>query len=287
MKIQTLILMMSAGAVFAQQITDTRTPTRRSEGGDGKCTIEVEVDDTAEVEIYGNRAQIRTLSGSPATFRRFECNQDIPTSPNDFRFKGIDGRGRQELVRSPGGRNPAAIRIEDSKGGREGYTFDIFWRGGTGINSNNTGSVFGGNNDGFGNNRGGFGNNNRGRGSANRGGFGNNNANSNWNRELNFRGRGDGNFRDDRGNNTRLQNCRVTIDRRGNVEVSFQTDSAMAVMMTGRVQRMDNDRIYADMNGNNVGGVMEIDTDGQNRVQSVNMRSTGGRNNRFELTWHD
>lgn len=175
------------------------------------------------------------------------------------------------------GRGPAVIRIDDSKGGRHGYTFDIFWRGNAGPwnNSNNGGGggVFGGNGGGFGNNNG--------------GGFGNGNNNGNWNRDLNFRGRGDGTFRDDRGGNTRLSNCRVTIDRRGRVEVNFETDSAFAVSMTGRVQRMDGDRVYADMRGGNVNGVMEIETDGRNRVRAVNMRSTGGRNNRFELSWHD
>ncbi|MEO8130106.1 MAG: hypothetical protein ABJF23_09870 [Bryobacteraceae bacterium] len=103
-------------------------------GGDhGKCTIEVNVDDTAEVEIYGTEGRLRTFSGSPATWRRFQCNEPMPRNPGDFRFRGIDGRGRVELVRDPrdnGGR--AIVRIQDSKGGREGYTFDLEWRGGGG-----------------------------------------------------------------------------------------------------------------------------------------------------------
>lgn len=101
-------------------------------GGDsGKCTIEVEVDDTAEVEVYGVEGRIRTLSGNPSTWRRFQCTSPLPRNPVDFRFRGIDGRGRVELIRDPrnsGGR--AVIRIQDSQGGREGYTFDLEWRGG-------------------------------------------------------------------------------------------------------------------------------------------------------------
>jgi hypothetical protein len=61
--------------------------------GDGKCTFEVVVDGAAEVEIYGDQGSVRTLSGSPASWRRLECNQSLPNNPSDFRFQGIDGRG--------------------------------------------------------------------------------------------------------------------------------------------------------------------------------------------------
>jgi hypothetical protein len=105
----------------------------RGGGGDGKCTFEVEVGGVAEVEIRGDQGYVRTISGSPARWRRLDCNQPLPAAPNDFRFKGIDGRGRQDLVRDPNSnRGAAVIRIEDSKGGREGYTGDIMWRGGSG-----------------------------------------------------------------------------------------------------------------------------------------------------------
>jgi hypothetical protein len=104
----------------------------RGGGGDGKCTFEVEVDKMAEVEIRGDQGYLRTISGREARWRRLDCNQPLPSSPNDFRFKGIDGRGRQDLVRDPNSnRGVAVIRIEDPKGGREGYTGDIMWRGGS------------------------------------------------------------------------------------------------------------------------------------------------------------
>src|SRR5919199_372615 len=60
----------------------------RPDGDRGKCTIEVNVDDVAEVEVTGDRARIRTLAGQPSQFRRFECNSIIPRMPNDFRFTG-------------------------------------------------------------------------------------------------------------------------------------------------------------------------------------------------------
>ena len=54
----------------------------------------------------------------------------MPFIPLDFRFTGVDGRGRQTLIREPrSSRGAAVIRIEDPQSGREGYTFDIEWRG--------------------------------------------------------------------------------------------------------------------------------------------------------------
>jgi hypothetical protein len=99
-------------------------------GGNGKCTIEVNVDGSAEVEIFGDTGQLTTLSGQQAVWRRFQCSAPLPRFPADFRFVGVDGRGSVRLVRDPrnnGGR--AVVRIDDPKGGREGYAFDLQWRG--------------------------------------------------------------------------------------------------------------------------------------------------------------
>ncbi len=261
MKTQFILLAALAATLSAQRITDSRSASMRGGGGgDGKCTIEVDVDDIAEVEIAGSRAQIRTLSGGPARIRRFECNQEMPANPGSFRFEGIDGRGRQTLVRQPG-RGPAVVRIEDSKGGSEGYTFDIFWRGGAGFGGGGGGSVFGGDGGNFGNNNG-------------------------WNNEVNFNGKGDGSLRSDRNGEDRLRNCRVSINRRGNVDVSFETDRNYRITFSGRVDRMDRDRIIADMNGNSFGGKMEIEVDGRNRVRSIYMAQRGGRD-RYELSWRN
>ena len=96
----------------------------------GKCTVEVVVDTAAEVEIRGDNANLRTIAGQPAQWRRFECTGPLPSNPAGFRFEGIDGRGRQNLVRDPRNGGAAVIRIEDTSGGAEGYTFDIMWGGG-------------------------------------------------------------------------------------------------------------------------------------------------------------
>jgi hypothetical protein len=124
-------------AVFAALAVTSSAQQRRATflnggGGDrGKCTVEVVVDGAAEVEIRGDQAMLRNLSGSPAQWRRFECTGPLPANPAEFRFAGVDGRGRQDLVRDPRNGGPAVVRIEDKDGGSEGYTFDIFWGGGS------------------------------------------------------------------------------------------------------------------------------------------------------------
>jgi hypothetical protein len=115
-----------ASAVYAQ---NQRQATMVGGGGPdrGKCTIEVVVDIVAQVEIRGATATLRTISGQPAQWRRFECTAGLPANPTDFSFAGIDGRGRQELLRDPRNGGVAVVQIEDRDGGSEGYTFDIMW----------------------------------------------------------------------------------------------------------------------------------------------------------------
>jgi len=155
------------------QSVQTMTANIRGGGGDsGKCTIEVEVDGVAEVEVRGDRGFMRTLEGQPSTWRRFECNSVMPRNPVDFRFRGIDGRGRVQLVRDPSS-GGAVVRIEDTKGGREGYTFDLEWRGGSGNWGNDNRGIDnrGNNNRGpIGRDRGGYDDDRRGSGFGNNSG---------------------------------------------------------------------------------------------------------------------
>jgi hypothetical protein len=118
-----------------------------SRGDNGKCTIEVRVDVAAEVEIRGDSARLRTFGGQPATWTRMECTDALPANMSDFRFRGIDGRGSQRLLQDPrNNRGVAVIRIEDPKGGSEGYTFDIEWSGAMGgVNNGSIGNRGGGN----------------------------------------------------------------------------------------------------------------------------------------------
>ena len=129
MNTRSLLIFAGAAALSASAQSFERRADITGGGGDrGKCTIEVVVDSAAEVEIRGDRAILRTLAGQPAQWRRFVCTSPLPPNPPDFRFAGVDGRGRQTLIRPPYNGAPAVVRIEDPQGGREGYTFDIFWR---------------------------------------------------------------------------------------------------------------------------------------------------------------
>jgi hypothetical protein len=131
---QCLLTLTAASALIAPVCgqTSERRATFAGGGGNdaGKCTIEVYVDGSAEVELRGDRGFLRTLSGQQAQWRRFVCSGPMPANPSDFRFSGVDGRGRQELIQDPrGGRGVAVVRIQDTEGGAEGYTFDVVWRG--------------------------------------------------------------------------------------------------------------------------------------------------------------
>ena len=111
-----------------------RRASLRGDGNpnEGKCTIEVVVDGAADLEIRGDSGVLRNLSGRTPQWRRFECTSRMPESPYDFQVRGIDGRGKVQLVRDPRDGGIAIVRIEDPQGGSEGYTLDLLWRTGAG-----------------------------------------------------------------------------------------------------------------------------------------------------------
>ncbi len=286
-KLSLFLFTLALTSAWSQRITDRRTADIRGGGGDGKCTIEVEVDDVAEVEIIGRNATIRTLNGAPATFRRFQCNQEMPVRPNEFRFKGIDGRGRQDLIRGADNGGRAIIRIEDSKGGSEGYTFDIFWRGGSGGGFNGGG---GGRYDNGGNNNGGGGRYDNG-GNNNGGGWNNGGNRGGWNNgwgdgggwnnngEFNFSGgrRGSGSYRDRNGNTRRLDQVRVVVRNAGSLTVEFQTDSGR-IVFGGAVERRQGRRIYSRVRASGMTGELEMEMGSQNTVNRITIRD-------IDLNW--
>jgi len=262
-----------ATPMLAQPVASYRAQIRGGVGDHGKCTIEVQVDGVAEIEIQGDQGRMRTLSGNPSVWRRMECNEPLPPNPADFHFSGVDGRGRQTLLRDPSSnRGVAVVRIEDPQGGSEGYTFDIEWRAGSGNGYRP---------DGPGRpidppridpdrprDDGGFRSDRDGR----------------WNDDIHFTGRGDGYFKDFRGPDDRLYDCEVTVDRRGQVTVTFENDRRSRSTFTGRLTRFDRDLIVADMSGRGIRGSMEIRLNGRDRVTDISMSARGRE--RFELSWH-
>jgi len=130
MNSQLIFVAASIGATLG--IANAQTFERRAmlRGGDpnhGKCTIEVVVDGAADVEIRGDNAVLRNLSGQPAQWRRFECTAPLPANPGDFHFSGVDGRGRQQLIRDPRSGGVVVVRIEDPDHGADKYKFDLTW----------------------------------------------------------------------------------------------------------------------------------------------------------------
>jgi hypothetical protein len=178
----------------------------------------------------------------------------LPTNPNDFRFRGIDGRGRQELSREPRhNRGAALIRIDDPKGGVEGYTFDLEWRGGTNDFSSNDPYRP---QDPFG---------------------------TTWGREIRFSGFGDGYYRNDRGVNERLDDLSLDINRNGDVRLTFDTNRRGQIALTGRVEQTQGNRVIARVSGNDLAGDVTIQLDNRDRVRHVTLSSTGV--DRAELRW--
>ncbi|HTM49394.1 MAG TPA: hypothetical protein VL285_11950 [Bryobacteraceae bacterium] len=95
----------------------------------GSCTIEVVVDGAAEIEIRGENASIRDLSGRQPQWRRFECTGGMP--PNaDVQFHRLAGRGSTQLISDPRNGGAAVIRINDPQGGPDTYAFELTWGNG-------------------------------------------------------------------------------------------------------------------------------------------------------------
>src|SRR6516164_9246484 len=99
------LLLLTASVVAQSTITAQVT----GGGGNGKCTFEVPVDGVADVQIRGNQGYLQTKAGAPAQWVRLKCNQPLPRNPNNFRFQGIDGRGRQYMLRNPAQNNGIAV----------------------------------------------------------------------------------------------------------------------------------------------------------------------------------
>jgi hypothetical protein len=132
MKFTALLLSVTFSMASAEAQTYQRqaTITGTSNDASGKCTIEVVVDGTVEVQLRGTSGVLQNLAGQPPQWRRFDCSAPMPANPANFRFSGVDGRGKQTLVSDPSQNGLAVIRIEDTAGGAQGYTFNVEWQGG-------------------------------------------------------------------------------------------------------------------------------------------------------------
>lgn len=121
--------------LFAQtrfvDVQPKRTRDYDERRDNGYCVVRLRVDDEVLIHIRGNRLGFETVRGRDAYDEGSECSQPMPygSALANFRFRGVDGRGRVELAESPdsGNRYTARVRIQDPKGGDEGYTFRVQW----------------------------------------------------------------------------------------------------------------------------------------------------------------
>ena len=282
----TALFLAISGVAFGQQYESTRAKITGG-GGDGKCSFEVQVDGSVEIEILGDQARMRATVGANGQWKKMECNQVLPPNPAQFHYDPTGGRGKQTLALAPNdNRGVALVKVEDSQGGSDTYKFDFSWKGTTGPqsgrnvpgrngNAGTTGSIFDqpGTNTFPSNGTSNFPTSTP----ANGGTF------AGWNDQVNFQGTGDGYLRLFRGSDDQIGDGQVTVDRAGRVQVNLNTRSNGRLQFSGNLILADGDRLVANMTGGTMQGTMEILLDSRNRVQELAM--TGVGRNRFELRW--
>jgi hypothetical protein len=131
---QALILatvaLAAAGAVVparAQESYRRANLIPASDPGQGRCTVSVLVDRVADVEIRGDAATLRDVSGRTPQFQRFECTGPIPQEPVDMGIRAIDGNGRMTLTRDSYIGGVAMVRVTNDTNREGTYTFDVYW----------------------------------------------------------------------------------------------------------------------------------------------------------------
>ncbi len=111
-----------------QANTGSRRANITGGGGSPRCRIEVNVDHAAELEIFGDTGNLRTLGGQPAFWQRFDCNVPLPRMPRDFRLARVNGRGPVRLLKDPSSNGGTAlIHMSDPQRGRGWYSIELAW----------------------------------------------------------------------------------------------------------------------------------------------------------------
>lgn len=124
-----VLLATTAGAAADQDVTVRHARNWQANASEGWCAIKVRVDGEAEFALRGETLTIRTSTGDPARDVASECSTPLPRNVEDFRFKGVDGRGDVRLLEEPTARNRwmAVVRVRDTKPGSEEYHFRLEW----------------------------------------------------------------------------------------------------------------------------------------------------------------
>jgi len=133
-----LIFIGSLAAVPARTQTPAQQALRQAtitvdtgSSGGGKCTLEVIINGTAEIDVLGPTADLRSLTGEPLGWRRFECTGVLPPNPDEFTLHRISGRGKMDLTRHPllDGGGPVMLRLKSSQLYPEVFVIEIAWTG--------------------------------------------------------------------------------------------------------------------------------------------------------------
>lgn len=111
---------------------DDRYDDRRGGGygGQGMLRWSGVVDDVAEIRIRGRRAEFFSRSGAPLFNVRYEMTgAGLPEASMPLDLRRFAGRGNVYIAQYPRAMNDwtAVVRIDDSRGGSDGYAFDLRW----------------------------------------------------------------------------------------------------------------------------------------------------------------
>jgi hypothetical protein len=137
---RSLRLCLAAGLLFsAAAFADSEFRPRPLVRGDippgrGLCEIRLQVDDSIEVVLDGDRVFIKTLSGQDARDEGSACNMPLPRREVDgFNFTIREARTRDiQLVEPPSRQNGGrvVVRIHDGPSGFGRYIFEVSWNAG-------------------------------------------------------------------------------------------------------------------------------------------------------------
>ena len=129
MNTRSLMILTAVTITYGVAVAQTRRAAMIGGGNPdwGRCAAEIVVDGAAAVEIRGDAATLRDVSGQAPQWRRFECTSPMPPNPGDVRFSVSRGRGRAEMIRDPRNGGVAVVRIEDPEGGSDVYAFELVW----------------------------------------------------------------------------------------------------------------------------------------------------------------
>lgn len=126
-----LPLLAVSAVAAAEPVLKQATLTGDGQSAAGKCTMEVILNGSAVIDLLGPTASLRSLTGEPLGWRRFECTAILPPNPDGFQLRLTSGRGRLTLLRHPllDGGGPASFRVKSSVEFPEVFVLEIIWTG--------------------------------------------------------------------------------------------------------------------------------------------------------------